>query len=664
MLELISLTCAVLGTALALPQCIQIVRSKTAAGVSLLGWQLMLVSSVGWFVHGILANGMAFLVPNGTTALFGLFIIAMIVRERHLNLVKVAYWPAALTAVAVGLRIFGLGAIAPEVAFSLFILIPQIISVAGMGLDLIRSMDISGVSGNYLVSMAGLQGLWLLYGFLASDSAAQISSGVMVGLATLNTLIFYARAWGVIDAKPGFMKFGSDEDAQSESAKDENDEWREFTDARGFKSRMSTTQTNLEPIGAWEPAGYSAKGSAQAGSTANRRQSEQIWPDGLEANSPWQLQSSDHRHMDSPMDSRMETNMDASRMNRSQNFDHMNAGRRFEDSRYRQANHFDSHHGMSDPYPHDEFDHRFGIPGQERRYAQTNNQNNSWTDNRRPDSFAPQHAQPMDSPQRMTSPNMPSQGGFGGSQFGDPNHFGPHTGGHPAVEQAGMGQSAMAQNTGGHPTVGQFGNRRFDSQSIGQRGMTDGNMPVERFDGRGLPENRMPESRGQRFQPSQPVMPMGQPGQMNQPGPMNQPGQSRQFGQPPQMGQPGQPGQFDSHQHQRPVDPRGNVGSPAGGRREAGFNPRRSPQSPVDNTQNGMPVPPPITIPSPVTSSMPSLTSDNDFDRWLAVTLGYGQQSGAAQNAEKPQQGETICPMCDGAGYLFEGGKLPRRMRG
>lgn len=202
MLWLIQVICLVAGIAYGVPQVVRVLRMRTAAGVSLLAWQLLGATTAAWTVHGFVEHSPAIVVSNGMGVLTSVLLIASMIRERRPRLLPTLALPLLLFAGLLAVR-FGAG----PVPFGLVIMAPQLLSSSGQLIELIRAEDVRGVSPVFLWIGVGLQALWLVYGLVLPDPAITISAASSGLLALLNLGWYMARRAG-LRAHPGFGRRG------------------------------------------------------------------------------------------------------------------------------------------------------------------------------------------------------------------------------------------------------------------------------------------------------------------------------------------------------------------------------------------------------------------------------------------------------------------------
>lgn len=189
--------CAAVGACLSLPQAIRLVRSRTSAGVSLLSWQLMLGAICTWLLHGFLMERANLIAANGVAAATILAVVVMIRRDRNLGLTQ-TFWPAIVTFAACAAVDIWLG----PLAFGIFVIAPQSVAVLAQYRDLRISLDVSGVSGGFLLLSVVVQALWFTWSLLAVEYAVMAAASITMVLCLANLVLYLLRVSGTLPAKP------------------------------------------------------------------------------------------------------------------------------------------------------------------------------------------------------------------------------------------------------------------------------------------------------------------------------------------------------------------------------------------------------------------------------------------------------------------------------
>ncbi len=176
---------AVISLIGSLPQLLKIFSAKSAAGVSLLMWQLMFGNFIGWTVHGFRVSSPNLWVTNGLMGVVALGILLLILRERRLGVWQIFWVPIAITVGLVGAELFF-----GSIGFAAVVIFPQGFGVVAQIVSLLREVDVSGVSGMYLLLAVIVQVAWFTWGILDGDPAVRVASTVQ-GLLCLTCYLLY-----------------------------------------------------------------------------------------------------------------------------------------------------------------------------------------------------------------------------------------------------------------------------------------------------------------------------------------------------------------------------------------------------------------------------------------------------------------------------------------
>lgn len=190
--DLLGWLAAALSAALSLPQLIRLIRAGTSAGLSLLLWQCLMAAGFGWTVHGLVVGRPNMWLPNLAMALCAIAILRLIARDRGYGLVQTWALPVGLFATLVTID-----AVWGSVAYGVATSVPQVLGAAAQLVDIIRSVDITGVSPFYVTMAVVVQGIWLWWGLLAHEQAVIVSASANGSVALLTWLWYLARRLGV-----------------------------------------------------------------------------------------------------------------------------------------------------------------------------------------------------------------------------------------------------------------------------------------------------------------------------------------------------------------------------------------------------------------------------------------------------------------------------------
>lgn len=193
MVDIWGWVCAVVGSVIAIPQVVQLLRTRSSAGLSLLMWQLSAAASVGWVFHGIRANSLIIAVPNVLIALTGVLVVRMVLADR--NLPRASAWGVFALATA---AVVAMEYLTTPVLFGLAVLIPLAVGFIGQSVDIVRSSSLSGVSEVYVGMTFAIQVMWWVWGFAVGDVSILICSTVLGVIAGFNLVWLTLRTRGLV----------------------------------------------------------------------------------------------------------------------------------------------------------------------------------------------------------------------------------------------------------------------------------------------------------------------------------------------------------------------------------------------------------------------------------------------------------------------------------
>ena len=183
--------CAVVGSALSVPQVVRLLATRTSAGVSPLLWQLNVANGIGWTAHGLVSGHPNVTVPNALSGLLAALVLLLVQRDRALP--RVRTW--ALSA-AVGLVGVLVVLLAPEGGFGVFAVVPLAIGFGAQTRDLLTAPDIDGVSPVFVFGALLVQVLWWTWARLAGDLSIFICASVIGLVCVLNVVLWLLRRSG------------------------------------------------------------------------------------------------------------------------------------------------------------------------------------------------------------------------------------------------------------------------------------------------------------------------------------------------------------------------------------------------------------------------------------------------------------------------------------
>ncbi len=184
------------GVVSGVPQILQLRRTRTSAGLSLLFWQLLLAIGVLWTLHGLLTHSALVTTPNALMTIVNVLVLAFIRRDRGLGWWRTYGLPLALVS-----TLFTVDAVIGALIFGMLITVPQVSSGLGQLRELVTRVDIRGVSLGFLVLGWILPSMWFFYGAMAHESAILISAGFTSIVALANVAWASLRRGGLVAAR-------------------------------------------------------------------------------------------------------------------------------------------------------------------------------------------------------------------------------------------------------------------------------------------------------------------------------------------------------------------------------------------------------------------------------------------------------------------------------
>ena len=182
---------AVIGAFYALPQTWRILRVNSAAGLSVLTWQLQVGVSTGWTVHGFVTAQPNVWGSNLLILACAVVTLVMIRREQQLSH---AVWGLALI---VGGVLLAVDLLWGAVLFGAMIIVPLIISMMIQFRALWVAPDFSGYSWFYNAFAAFTQLPWLVYAIPNKERAIEIGATATLTLQLACLTLYLVKRHGV-----------------------------------------------------------------------------------------------------------------------------------------------------------------------------------------------------------------------------------------------------------------------------------------------------------------------------------------------------------------------------------------------------------------------------------------------------------------------------------
>lgn len=195
--ELLGWAAALSLAAVALPQVIKLLRSKTIAGISPSAWQIVLGINVAWSAHGLFTGHPNIWVPNLIFLVCSATILVQLARHGVRSLPRLFLPGVVLASVA-----FALDVTVGPVAFAIAAVIPSATAQLAQLRELIVAPSIRGVSMPFLVTNVANQCLWFSWALLAHERSVTIASLCIGSLMTANLVWATLRRLRLVRTRP------------------------------------------------------------------------------------------------------------------------------------------------------------------------------------------------------------------------------------------------------------------------------------------------------------------------------------------------------------------------------------------------------------------------------------------------------------------------------
>lgn len=194
--EVLGWIAAAMGSLVALPQVVHIVRANTTAGVSALTWQLLLGVNIAWTTHGAITHHANIVVHNLIYAVCTSTLLILLRRDRAIPLLQL-FAPGIL----LGTLIVAVDIFAGPFAFAVTVFLPAALSQFAQLRSLVMSPSIQGVSLLWLGYNVVNMGVWLSWSLLAAEVSVTLVATAMGTLMTLNLILAVLRRLDILRAR-------------------------------------------------------------------------------------------------------------------------------------------------------------------------------------------------------------------------------------------------------------------------------------------------------------------------------------------------------------------------------------------------------------------------------------------------------------------------------
>jgi uncharacterized protein with PQ loop repeat len=190
--ELVGWAATVLGTTLAIPQLLRLIRTRSVEGLSLIGWQALLTLNLAWTAHGIGIGQPAQILTNALALLTTVPILVLMARTIGRSTVAVL-----LPAIALGVAMIAFDLLLGSTAFGIAAILPSLVVSGGQTGELVRAETVRGVSPLFLVLGVVNLALWDAWAVLVNDPGTLISVTITLLVALLNLVWYVLRRIGL-----------------------------------------------------------------------------------------------------------------------------------------------------------------------------------------------------------------------------------------------------------------------------------------------------------------------------------------------------------------------------------------------------------------------------------------------------------------------------------
>lgn len=190
--DLLGWVATTVGTVLAVPQLVRLVRTRNVEGLSLVGWQTALVLNLAWAAHGITIGQLPQILSSSLALLTTVPILVLLTRELGRRLL-----PTVLPSLAVAAVMVGVDLVLGSAAYGIVAILPGIAITAAQSVELVRSVHVRGVSpASMALGFLNLT-LWVVWALLVNDSGTMIAVSTSWVVAAFNVVWYVLRRFGL-----------------------------------------------------------------------------------------------------------------------------------------------------------------------------------------------------------------------------------------------------------------------------------------------------------------------------------------------------------------------------------------------------------------------------------------------------------------------------------
>jgi len=180
------------GTVLAVPQLVRLIRTRNIEGLSLVGWQTALVLNLAWTWHGISIGQLPQILSSSLALFTTVPILVLMTRQLDRRL-----WPTVLPSLAVAATMIAVDVGLGSAAYGVVAILPGIAITTAQTVELVRAEHVRGVSPLSLTLGFLNLTLWVFWALLVDDSGTMIAVGATWVVAAFNMVWYVLRRLGL-----------------------------------------------------------------------------------------------------------------------------------------------------------------------------------------------------------------------------------------------------------------------------------------------------------------------------------------------------------------------------------------------------------------------------------------------------------------------------------
>lgn len=190
--DLLGWTATVVGTVLAAPQLVRLIRTRNVEGLSLLSWQAALVINIAWAMHGVNIGQLPQMISSALALLTTVPILLLMARTLGRGV-----FPTVLPSIVVAACMVAVDLFLGSAAYGIVAIIPGIVITAAQSVELVRAKHVRGVSPLSMALGFVNISMWVAWALLVNDSGTLIAVSTTWVVAFFNTIWYVLRRLGL-----------------------------------------------------------------------------------------------------------------------------------------------------------------------------------------------------------------------------------------------------------------------------------------------------------------------------------------------------------------------------------------------------------------------------------------------------------------------------------